>query len=1066
MATPRIIELDEAVSRIKQACEDQDLVRSPFFFMVGAGISCPSVPIATDVISHCKEVSSRHGRNAEPPSSKDVKKDSGDQLDDYSYWFQNAYGEPKQRQGYLQKLIEGKPITHANFRLAHLLLNDTISNIVVTTNFDDFLSNALTLFGKPHIVCDHPRTVGRIQLTRSIVQIIHLHGTYWFYDCCNLRGELEDRALQSRQSISTMASLLDRIMGERSPLVTGYSGWESDVFMASLKRRLEATDPPGTNVYWFCYQRSQVEQKPEWLRNDPNVSFVVPPVKATETESVRMATTGVLAAPALEIAEQSPTEKMEEPTLPADRVLVKLIQAFKLDAPELTNDPLGFFASQLERSLPRDNASEADIYAIKNIIDRVKAAKQRELEQVAIDVLPLAEQTLERVRDALRRADYSEVVKEAEQIELESLSTKGLDELSNVVLSAATGLNNPNKEISAYDLVIRVAERVSDLPDAETQVMANRAANAWRRKGLILGELNRGDEAIRMFEEIDKRFADKTEPALREQVAMALNSKGFRFLAMNRPDEAIMAYDEMLKRYGDAKEPALRGLVAMALRNKGFVLAKRNRGEEAILVFDEIVKRYAGAEELPVQAQVAMALVNKGFTLGQLNRSEEARVVYNDVVSRYAETTEFVLREQAAVALNNTGVSLGLLDLNEEAITVYDDLVSRYGEASEPSLRAQVARALNNKSFKLGAMNRRDESIRIYDDVVRRYGEATEPALREQVAIALNNKAVTFAQLDRSEEAITVYDEVVKLSGAATEPALRAQVAIALNNKCVRLGVLNRNEEAITVYDEVVKLYGAATEPALREQVAIALRNKGVRLGELNRNEEAITVYDDVVKRFGEATEPALREQVAMALNNMGIRLGELNRSEEEIVVYDEVVKRYGEATEPALREQVALALNNKGFTLDALNRSEQAITVYDQVVKRYGEATEPALRNHVGNALNFIGFRSIIEAKSLRLKGNEAAALEELFRARENIMGALARDSQDPIKIGNQAYIAFLQGQKEEARELLSRAISLGGESIKEAELADAEINRLPEDDVFCEMVRSIVPTSEEKVA
>src|SRR6185503_19083713 len=109
MAPPYLIELDEAVSRIKQACESRSSdALSPFFFMVGAGISCPSVPLAADIVAQCQEVAGSHGRKQEP-----VGKNA---LDLYSHWFQTAYGEPDQRQKYLRELIEGRPITHANFR--------------------------------------------------------------------------------------------------------------------------------------------------------------------------------------------------------------------------------------------------------------------------------------------------------------------------------------------------------------------------------------------------------------------------------------------------------------------------------------------------------------------------------------------------------------------------------------------------------------------------------------------------------------------------------------------------------------------------------------------------------------------------------------------------------------------------------------------------------------------------------------------------------------------------------------------------------------------------------------
>jgi len=152
-------------------------------------------------------------------------------VDVYSHWFRAAFPHRIQRQQYLRSLIADAPITHANFRLAHLLIRGSISNIVVTPNFDDLLSRALTLFGKQHIICDDPRTVERIDPEKIDIQLIHVHGSYWFYDCRNTRAEIQDRAMPHSDTTLTMAALLDKILAYRAPLVIGYSGWESDVFM-------------------------------------------------------------------------------------------------------------------------------------------------------------------------------------------------------------------------------------------------------------------------------------------------------------------------------------------------------------------------------------------------------------------------------------------------------------------------------------------------------------------------------------------------------------------------------------------------------------------------------------------------------------------------------------------------------------------------------------------------------------------------------------------------------------------------------------------------------------------
>ena len=74
-----------------------------------------------------------------------------------------------------------------------------------------------------------------------------------------------------------------RILSRRSPLVIGYGGWEGDVLMASLKRRLQSPLP--YNLYWFCHSRKDTEFLPEWLRSNLQVYIVAPPQEGKEPNS-------------------------------------------------------------------------------------------------------------------------------------------------------------------------------------------------------------------------------------------------------------------------------------------------------------------------------------------------------------------------------------------------------------------------------------------------------------------------------------------------------------------------------------------------------------------------------------------------------------------------------------------------------------------------------------------------------------------------------------------------------------------------------------------------------------
>jgi hypothetical protein len=190
-AATREIDWQTGVSEIRQACDGSKGGKSRFFIIAGAGISSPYVPTAREIERDCRETAKKYGRTDEPTSKSP--------LDTYSHWLQKAFPQARDRQQYFRKLIEKKPISHANFRLAHLLTAKSLATLVVTPNFDQFLSGALNLFGQAHVVCDHPATAERIDPESEEIQVVHVHGTYWFYDCCNLRGEIEARAADSRQ---------------------------------------------------------------------------------------------------------------------------------------------------------------------------------------------------------------------------------------------------------------------------------------------------------------------------------------------------------------------------------------------------------------------------------------------------------------------------------------------------------------------------------------------------------------------------------------------------------------------------------------------------------------------------------------------------------------------------------------------------------------------------------------------------------------------------------------------------------------------------------------------------
>jgi hypothetical protein len=158
-----------------------------------------------------------------------------------------------------------------------------------------------------------------------------------------------------------MTSLLDKIMSRHSPIVVGYSGWEGDVIMTALKRRLTSGLP--NNLYWFCYERAGLEPLRAFFRNHADVCLVLPP-DAPAREST--ATTDELPA----MAEKLLPGTASQPTLSAQLVLDTFVNNFTAEAPKIFLDPIGFFLDQLTRII-HDCEDTKSLFCYKHVVATV-----------------------------------------------------------------------------------------------------------------------------------------------------------------------------------------------------------------------------------------------------------------------------------------------------------------------------------------------------------------------------------------------------------------------------------------------------------------------------------------------------------------------------------------------------------------------------------------------------------------------------------------------------------------------------------------------------------------------
>lgn len=538
----------------------------------------------------------------------------------------------------------------------------------------------------------------RIDLSSDDVQIIHVHGSYWFYDCCNLKREISDRAEMQRDTSFTMLSLLDNLLWVHSPLVVGYSGWEGDVFMNALQRRL--TTGLGTKLYWFCYRKRDAEALPEWLTTNSNVCIVLPELAET-TE--RLESPAGLANPGGLLPGSA--QPREEATLEATAVFDRLIDKFNLGVPELTKQPLRFFTDQLKRSFrgDKDDEKATDVYAIHSVIARLeKAAKADELPERS-----RAESLLEVFRDAVRQSKYREAIRIAGVVPLSELSPEQLMELITSLENARSALqDDSDEELAACDLIVAACDAL--------------AAEQDKSLGLHIAE--------------------------------ALYRKGGVLLRANRNEESLAVSDEVLLRFGETDDPAETRFVARSLGNKIVALWNLGRTNDADVSFRSLVNRFGFSADEDIGVQVARAFFNKGVTLQELAEDEQALAAYDEPLRRILEHSGAEARRFAAVTLANKAVALSTMERDDQALAVCEEVLKRFGGSQDPDIRWSLAIGLARKGVVYSRLKRAQQAITAYDELLQRFEEAPEPYIRNLIEDARSNRQAALEQLKTEQE--------------------------------------------------------------------------------------------------------------------------------------------------------------------------------------------------------------------------------------------------------------------------------------------------------------------------
>lgn len=237
----------EFVSRLKESLHSGD---SRFSWFLGAGCSVTSgIPTAAGLVRIWLRRLKKHKTGSEEHSEGWATKifpgyDSNNAALFYGQVIEQLFLSPLDRQQEIERIVAGRDPGFGYAVLAQLISHVECGkrcNIVLTTNFDDLVADALYLYTrrKPLVIV-HESLVGFVRMGRTDPTIIKLHG--------DARLEPRNIETETEELDKAVKKVIVNLLSETGLIFIGYGG--NDKSIVDLLDGLPRDKPPWP-VYWI-----------------------------------------------------------------------------------------------------------------------------------------------------------------------------------------------------------------------------------------------------------------------------------------------------------------------------------------------------------------------------------------------------------------------------------------------------------------------------------------------------------------------------------------------------------------------------------------------------------------------------------------------------------------------------------------------------------------------------------------------------------------------------------------------------------------------------------------------
>ena len=488
---------------------------------------------------------------------------------------------------YLEDIMEGCTPSVGYHSLSILLTKDNLNNLVITTNFDTLVEDALAMYtDKKPLVAGHESLAGYIEgdIRRPMIAKVHRG---MFYEPFNMPEETEELSPQWQY-------VLNKAMRKYTPIVIGYGGGDSSL-MGFLED--ESTFMP-RGIYW-CYLGNKLpDERIQKLVLKKNGCFVQ--IKGFDDLM-------------LEIGKKMFGEKIHPVQMEAlltkrneERIKKYTEQWIALDTEK---QAIVKNVNQVEKQKEKKREAEGKLTYWDYIRRGLRYVDEKDYEKaikeyneainmnregaVALNYRGIAYKYLEKYEEAIK--DFTQVIK-----------------LRPEVAGAYNNRGNAYRKLNMFE------EAIEDYSTAIEKQPND--ATAYYNRGIIYGKLREYAKAVADYTEAIRRKPDYVE---------AYINRGVAYRKLNEYFQAIEDYSEIINRLDPNS--------AKAYNNRGYVYGICGEFEKAMVDINFAIK---------LKPDYAEAYDSCGFVNEKQKKYKEAIENYT-VAIKLKEDTSFFYRHRA-----------------------------------------------------------------------------------------------------------------------------------------------------------------------------------------------------------------------------------------------------------------------------------------------------------------------------------------------------------------------------------------------------------------------------------